>query len=329
MKSLLRIFRSHVFAVGFLLLLSAAAIADPLPSWNEGATKSSIVNFVDAVTDPDSGKFIPAGERIAVFDNDGTLWSEQPFYFQALFAMDIVAHQAELDPSVLTSDALKAAAEGDLAGMLSHGEHGLMEVIQASHSGMSIASFQEGARRWLFSTDHPSKKRPYATLAFQPMLELLGYLRDRGFKTYIVSGGGADFMRAFAEDVYGIPPDQVIGSIGNHYYVVNDAHPEIRKAGGIFFIDDKGGKPIGIMRHIGKRPIFAAGNSDGDFEMLEWVTAGEGSRFALIVHHTDAEREWAYDRDSAVGRLARGLDETPRRGWTIVDMKRDWSRVYP
>lgn len=312
-----------------IAVVSVQAMADPLPSWNAGASKSSIIHFVDTVTDIDGGDFVPAEQRIAVFDNDGTLWAEQPFYFQALFAMDIVAERARRDPAILSSEAIKAAANRDLAGILAHGEHGLLEVVNASHSGMSVASFTETARRWLYTSNHPSRKRPFVTLVYQPMLELLSYLRDKGFRTYIVSGGGADFIRAFAEDAYGIPPFQVIGSVGNHRYSSNGGEPVVEKAPGIAFIDDKGGKPVGIVRQIGMRPIFAAGNSDGDFEMLEWVTTGEGPRFGLIVHHTDAEREWAYDRDGVVGRLQRGLDEALQRGWTIVDMQRDWSRVFP
>ena len=243
--------------------------------------------------------------------------------------MDVLAQRADRDPSILTSDALKAAANDDLAGVLAHGEPGLLEVINASHAGMSVDTFQDEARHWVNSANHPTRNRPYVRLVYQPMLELLGYLRDNGFKTFIVSGGGADFIRAFASDVYGIPPFQVVGSVGNHSYDTTGGQPAVEKTPGISFIDDKGGKPIGIIRQIGMRPIFAAGNSDGDFEMLEWSTAGTGPSFGLIVHHTDADREWSYDRDSVVGRLQRGLDEGRDHGWTIVDMQRDWKRIYP
>lgn len=310
-------------------LMPALAMADALPSWNEGVAKSSIVDFVSAVTDSDSDQFVPQNRRIAVFDNDGTLWSEKPFYFQFLFAMERLAVLAEADPSILTSDVLKAAARGDLKGALADGEHGLLEIVNASHSGMSVEDFQAQARQWLATAKHPETDRPYTDMVYQPMLELLGFLRDNGFKTYIVSGGGIDLLRSFAEGVYGIPSYQVIGSMGNTSYEIVDGKPVVMKDPGIFFIDDKGGKPVAIMRHIGLRPIFVGGNSDGDFQMLEWSTSGKGPCFGLIVHHTDAEREWAYDRDSASGRLNRGLDEGPERGWLIVDMQRDWARIFP
>ena len=321
--------RIRYIAVAVLCVSAPPALSDALPSWNDGEAKSRIVDFVDAVTDPRDERFVPVSQRIAVFDNDGTLWSEQPFYFQFRFAMDRVAERAARDPTILESDVLKAAARGDLEGALADGEHGLLEVIAASHSGMDVDAFQTRARAWLDTAEHPSTGRRYPEMVYQPMLELLRYLRDEGFRTFIVSGGGVDFIRAFAEDVYGIPPYQVIGSIGRANYELVDGDPAIVKNPGIFFIDDKAGKPLAISRHIGLRPIFAAGNSDGDFEMLEWTTTGEGTRFGLIVHHTDADREWAYDRDSDVGRLERGLDEGPRRGWLIVDMKRDWARIYP
>jgi phosphoglycolate phosphatase-like HAD superfamily hydrolase len=304
-------------------------MADALPSWNEGEVKSAIVDFVANVTDVGSEHFVPESRRIAVFDNDGTLWSEKPFYFQFLFAMESLAVLAKADPSILTSDVLKAAARGDLKGALADGEHGLLEVASASHSGMSVKEFQAQARNWLATARHPKTGRPYIDMVYQPMLELLSFLRDNGFRTYIVSGGGVDLLRSFAEDVYGIPPYQVVGSMGNASYEVVDGKPLIRKEPGIFFIDDKGGKPIAISRQIGVRPIFVGGNSDGDFQMLEWCTAGDGPSLGIIVHHTDAEREWAYDRESASGRLNRGLDEGPARGWLLVDMQRDWSRVFP
>ncbi len=310
-------------------LMPALAMADALPSWNEGVAKSSIIDFVSAVTDSDSDQFVPQNRRIAVFDNDGTLWSEKPFYFQFLFAMERLVILAEADPSILTSDVLKAAARGDLQGALAEGEHGLLQIVNASHSGLSVEDFQSQARNWLATAKHPETGRPYTDMIYQPMLELLSFLRDNGFKTHIVSGGGVDLLRSFAEDVYGIPPYQVIGSMGNASYEVADGKHVVMKNPGIFFIDDKGGKPVAIMRHIGMRPIFVGGNSDGDFQMLEWSTTGEGPRFGLIVHHTDAEREWAYDRDSASGRLNRGLDEGPERGWLIVDMQRDWARIFP
>jgi hypothetical protein len=305
------------------------ALADPLPSWNDTESKASIIEFVEAVTDPASGDYVTASDRIAVFDNDGTLWSEQPLYFQLIFAVDRLRELAETDPSILTSDTLKAAAAGDLKTALAGGEEALLEIIMVSHSGLSVDAYTLSVSEWLDTARHPTTGLAYSSMIYQPMLELLSYLRDEGFATYIVSGGGIHFMRAFAEDVYGIPPEQVIGSAGKTSYQVVDGVPLIMKDPGIAFIDDKAGKPVAIDSKIGKRPIFVGGNSDGDFEMLEWSTAGEGPRFGLIVHHTDAEREWAYDRDSKIGRLDRGLDEAAGRGWLLVDMAKDWATVYP
>jgi hypothetical protein len=307
----------------------SVAAADGLPSWNEGAAKTAIVDFVERVKDPESEQFVPIGERIAVFDNDGTLWSEKPFYFQFMFAMDRVAELAKANPDILTSDALQAAASGDLGGALAGGKAGLLEIVRLSHSGMDVPTFQAHAREWLDTANHPEKRRPYGELVYQPMLELLAYLRDNGFKTHIVSGGGVDFIRSIAEDAYGIPPYQVLGSMGNARYEFSATGAVVIKETGVFFVDDKAGKPVGIMRHIGMRPIFVGGNSDGDFQMLEWATAGDGPRLGLIVHHTDAAREWAYDSESHSGKLVRGLEEGPSRGWLIVDMKRDWSQVFP
>lgn len=305
------------------------AAADPLPSWNEGSSKQRIIAFVEAVVDPASDDYVTPAERIAVFDNDGTLWSEQPVYFQLIFAIDRLREMAKADPSILKSDALKAANAGVMKALIATGKEGLLEVVEAAHSGMTVDQFDEQVRNWLMSAQHPAKKRGYDTLIYQPMLELLSYLRDQGFKTYIVSGGGIDFIRAFSERAYNIPPEQVIGSSGKSSYKIVDGKPVIMKDPGIAFIDDKEGKPVAISSRIGRRPIFAAGNSDGDFQMLEWTTAGDGPRFALIVHHTDAEREWAYDRDSHIGQLSRGLDEAAQRGWLLVDMKNDWTTIFP
>lgn len=310
-------------------LLSVQAAADPLASWTEGDARNAIVEFVESVSDPRSEAWVPRADRIAVFDNDGTLWAEQPAYFQLLYALDEFARRAKADPAIATSEALEAAAAGDLGGVLAHGEKGLLELVDASHSGVSVVEFQANARRWLDETLHPTKNRPVGSLVYLPMLELLDYLRDNGFETYIVSAGGVDFMRSIAADAYGIPPEQVVGSMGNLEYQVVDGAPTVMKSSGIAFIDDKAAKPVGIMRRIGKRPILAAGNSDGDFEMLEWTTAGEGARLGLLVHHTDAEREWAYDRESHIGKLDRGLDEGPAKGWVIVDMKSEWEQVFP
>ena len=310
-------------------LAATPLFADPLPSWNDTGAKAAIVAFVEGVTDPASASYVTPADRIAVFDNDGTLWAEQPVYFQLFFAVDRLKELAAADPSILTSDALKAAAEGDLEAALAGGEEALLEIVTVSHSGLSVDDFEAAVSGWLDTARHPATGRAYDEMTYQPMLELLSYLRDEDFATYIVSGGGIHFMRAFAEDVYGIPPENVIGSAGKTSYQVIDGVPTIVKDPGIAFIDDKEGKPVGIDTHIGKRPIFVGGNSDGDFQMLEWATAGDGPRFGMIVHHTDAEREWAYDRDSHIGRLVRGLDEGPGRGWLIVDMAEDWETVWP
>ena len=310
-------------------VLPLAALADPLPSWNDTTTKAAIIAFVEDVTDPDSESFVPEDDRIAVFDNDGTLWAEQPLYFQVLYALDVLREKAAADPSILASDVLKAAAGGDMAGVMAEGVDGLLEVINVSHANITVEDFQAEAYAWLTSAEHPTSGLTYAGMVYQPMLELLRYLRDEDFTTYIVSGGGIDFVRAIAEEAYGIPPAQVIGSQGNTSYVVIDGTPTLMKDGGVSFVDDKAGKPVAISRHIGQRPILAAGNSDGDFAMLEWTTAGEGSRLGLLVHHDDAEREWAYDRDSHIGKLERGLDEAEARGWILVSMADDWLEVFP
>lgn len=309
-------------------LVPLAAAADPLPSWNESASEKAITAFVERVTDPASPDFVREPARIAVFDNDGTLWSEQPLYFQGLYALDALREKAKADPSILKDDLLKAADRGDMKAVMAGGDQGLVEILGVSHSGLSVEDFKADARDWLTTARHPTSGLTFAEMTYQPMLELLSYLRDNGFRTYIVSGGGADFMRSVSQDAYGIPTWQVIGSEGSTKYEVKDGVPTLWKEGGISFVDDKAGKPVGIETAIGQRPILAAGNSDGDFEMLEWTTAGDGPRLGLLVHHTDAEREFAYDRDSSIGRLAKALDEAPQRGWTVIDMKDDWSRIW-
>jgi hypothetical protein len=315
-------------AVAFALA-ATPLFADPLPSWNDTPARAAIVAFVDSVTDPAADTYVPPADRIAVFDNDGTLWAEQPVYFQLFFALDRLRTMAAADPSILTSDALKAAAEGDLGPLLAGGEEALVELVLLTHSGLSVDGFQSEVASWIATAQHPTIGRRFDQMTYQPMLELLAYLRAEDFDTYIVSGGGIDFMRAFAERVYGIPPQNVVGSAGKTSYDVIDGVPTIMKDPALLFIDDKEGKPLGIDSHIGKRPIFVAGNSDGDFEMLEWATAGEGPRFGMIVHHTDAAREWAYDRDSHVGRLSAALDAAPAEGWLVVDMAQDWRIVWP
>lgn len=314
--------------VAALALFTAPALADPLPSWNDTESKARIITFVESVTDPSGETYVTPGDRIAVFDNDGTLWGEQPLYFQLLFALDRLRELAADDPSILSSDVLKAANDGDMEAVAAAGKEGLLEIIMVSHAAVSVDAFQIEVQAWLDEARHPTTGMRYDQMTYQPMIELLRYLRDEGFSTYIVSGGGIHFMRAFVEDAYGIPPEQVIGSAGNTSYQVIDGVPTVVKDPGIAFIDDRAGKPVGIDSKIGKRPIFVGGNSDGDFEMLEWATSGEGPRFGLIVHHTDADREFAYDRDSHIGELERGLDEGPGRGWLIVDMANDWSRVF-
>ncbi len=320
--------------VRFLVLLAAVGLgtsaqADPLPSWVDTEARARITDFVTRVTDPGSPDYVTPSARVAVFDNDGTLWSERPVYFQFLFAVDRLQEMAADDPAMLDSDVLRAAARGDMKAVVAAGEQGLLEILKVTHTGMTVAAFQQEVSEWIATATHPETGLAYSAMVFQPMLELLRYLRDEDFSTYIVSGGGLHFMRAVTESLYGIPPENVIGSAGETRYVVVDGVGQLMKDPAIAFIDDKEGKPVGIDAKIGRRPIFAAGNSDGDFAMLEYTMAGDGLRLALLVHHTDAEREFAYDRDSHVGRLDRGLDEGPERGWLVVDMAADWERVWP
>ena len=302
---------------------------DPLPSWQDGPARQAVLAFVDKVTQDGSPDFVPPAERIAVFDNDGTLWSEQPLYFQLFYAFDTIRKMAPEHPEWQGKEPFASVMEGDLQKALAGGKSALLEVLAATHAGMTVDDFVKNASEWLATARHPQTKMAYTDMVFQPMLELLEYLRANNFKTYIVSGGGIDFLRIFSEEVYGIPPEQVVGSSVKAAYEVRDGVPVIVKLAELGFIDDKEGKPVGIYQHIGRRPIFAGGNSDGDFQMLEWTTAGTGPRFGLLVHHTDQEREWAYDRESHIGKLARGLDEAEDRGWTVVDMKNDWKRIFP
>ena len=312
-----------------LLFPLAASAADPLPSWNDTASKKAIIAFVDKVTKEDSPDFVPKAKRVATFDNDGCLWSEQPIYFQLIYASDRIKELAPKHPEWKTKEPFASLLKGDMKGALAGGEKALFEIIAATHAGISAEEFAASVKKWLATARHPKTKLPYNRMVFQPMLELLTYLRANGFKTFIVSGGGIDFLRTFAEEAYGIPPEQIIGSSLKSKYEVRDGVPTIVKTSEINFIDDKAGKPVGIHQHIGRRPIFAAGNSDGDFQMLEWTTAGKGPHFGMLVHHTDAKREWAYDRDSHIGKLSRGLDEAKERGWLLVDMKNDWTAIYP
>jgi hypothetical protein len=309
--------------------LSLSAVADPLPSWNDGPAKQAITDFVTSVTSDGSADFVPAPERVAVFDNDGTLWVEQPMYTQLTFVLDRVKALAPEHPEWREQQPFKAALEGDTKTLGDAGMEGLMELLMATHAGMTSEAFDQLAGDWIEQAKHPRFEQPYTSLVYQPMLELLAYLRSNGFETYITSGGGIAFMRPWTEAVYGIPPEQVIGSQIELAYEVRDGEPVIVRQPEIAFIDDKAGKPVGILRHIGRRPILAVGNSDGDYQMLEWTTAGAGSRLGLLLHHDDAEREYAYDRDSHIGRLDRGLDDAGDRGWHIVSMKRDWNQVFP
>ncbi len=318
----------HALLCAAIAAVAVPACADPLPSWTDGATKAAIVAFVDAVTDPASPDYVPPAERIAVFDNDGTLWAEQPVYFQFLYALDTLRARAEADPSILTSDALKAAAAGDMAALMAGGQAALAEVVMSSHADMTVAEFQASVADWFSTAINPKTGQPISGMTYQPMVELLSYLRDEEFSTWIVSGGGVNLIRAIAEDAYGIPPYQIVGSMVETEYRVIDGVGQIMQLPDIAFIDDKAGKPVGIARHIGLRPILAFGNSDGDYEMLEYTTTGEGARLGLILHHSDAAREFAYDRDSHIGRLDRGLDDADAQGWLVVDMAEDWSRIW-
>ncbi|HTV29485.1 MAG TPA: HAD family hydrolase [Xanthobacteraceae bacterium] len=307
------------------------AQTDPLPSWNDGPRKSAILDFVERVTADGGSDFVPEAQRIATFDNDGTLWCEQPIYIQGAFTFDRVKALASEHPDWKTRQPFAAILADDMKTALASGEKGLLEVVEATHSGMTVADFSKIVADWMATAQHPRFKRPYIDLVYQPMLELLAYLRANGFKTFIVSGGGIDFMRPWTEKVYGIPPEQVIGSSGVVKLQIGvDGKPELLKEPKVDFIDDGPGKPVGINRFIGRRPIFAFGNSDGDQQMLEWTAAGDGARFTGLVHHTDAEREYAYDRESPfIGKLDKAWDEATKRGWSMVDMKTDWKTIFP
>ncbi|TIM71407.1 MAG: haloacid dehalogenase-like hydrolase [Mesorhizobium sp.] len=318
--------------VGALALLApslAVAQSDPLPSWNDTAPKAAIVEFVEKVSKEGSPDFVPEPERIAVFDNDGTLWIEHPMYVQLAFALDRVKAEAPNHPEWATTQPFQAVLEGDMKALTAAGEKGLLELIMATHAGMTTAQFEKIASEWIATARDPRFKKPYTELVYQPMLELLAYLRANGFKTFIVSGGGIEFMRPWTEKVYGIPPEQVVGSSIKTQFEMKDGAPNLFRLPQVNFIDDKAGKPVGIQEHIGRRPIAAFGNSDGDLEMLQWTTLADGPRFGLIVHHTDAEREYAYDRKSDFGHLDKALDAAAINKWTVVDMKADWKQIFP
>ncbi len=318
--------------IRFLIPLVTASVtvaADPLPSWQKSASKRSIIRFVESVTDEDKETFVPIADRIAVFDNDGTLWSEKPIYFQLAFAIDRVKDLADDHPEWKTEQPYKAVLENDLKTLVAGGHAALLKIMMATHAGMTTEEFEQITSDWINTARHPETGRLYSEMVYQPMLEVLQYLRENGFKTWIVSGGGIEFMRPWSQRVYGIPPEQVVGSSIKVKYEIRDSQPSLIRLPEIDFIDDKAGKPVAIHRFIGRRPLMAFGNSDGDLEMLQWATSGQRPGFALIVHHTDAAREAAYDRDSSVGRLDKALNEAKAKGWTVMDMKRDWKAIYP
>lgn len=323
--------RSTLSAVVGLLVFTGLSNAaeDPLPSWNDGASKTAIIDFVAATTREGSPGFVPVADRIAVFDNDGTLWCERPVYVQAEFIQDRVRALAGEHPEWREKQPFRAILEGDREQSAAIDSKGIVDLVTATHAGMTSDEFRKIVDEWVAAAEHPRFQRPYIQCIYQPMLELLKYLRANGFQTFIVSGGGVEFMRSWAEPVYGIPPDQVIGSTIKTTFEMRDDVPTLVRLPEVDYIDDGPGKPVCIGKFIGKRPIAAFGNSDGDYEMLRYTTSGPGVRLGLIVHHTDAEREYAYDRESPVGRLSRALDEAPGRAWTVVDMKRDWKQVFP
>lgn len=318
-----------VIALSLLTFLQTSFAAEPLPSWNDGPSKKAIVEFVAKVTQASGSDYVPPAERIAVFDNDGTLWSEQPMYVQLAFALDRVKALAGNHPEWKEKQPFKAVLEGDIETLAKSGERGLMELVMATHAGMSSDEFAKIAGDWIKNAKNPKTGKPYTEMIYQPMLELLAYLRANDFKTFIVSGGGIEFMRPWTEQIYGIPPEQVVGSTIKVQYAVKDGKPALMRLPEINLIDDGPGKPVGINYFIGRRPIAAFGNSDGDLEMLEWVTGGEGARLGMIVHHDDGKREVAYDRASHFGKLDQGLGEAPERGWTLISMKDEWKCIFP
>lgn len=328
MKTIWRKLLTFVFVMVFTAVATAQT-NDPLPSWNEGVSKQAIVQFVEDVSTANGSSFVPSSERIAVFDNDGTLWAEQPLYFQLVFAIDRVKALAPMHPEWQDQQPFKAVLEDDLETVFSGGEETLLELLITTHAGNTTEEFSQIVRDWLATAKHPQTKRLYTEMVYQPMLELLEYLRANDFKTYIASAGGIEFMRVFSEEVYNVPPEQVIGSSIKTQLELHDGKPVLVRLPEIDFIDDKADKPVGINQYIGRRPIAAFGNSDGDLQMLQWTTAGNGERLASIVHHTDGDREWAYDRSSSIGRLDKALDEAQSEGWTVIDMKKDWKRIFP
>jgi phosphoglycolate phosphatase-like HAD superfamily hydrolase len=332
MKSLRHAWSSAVLPSLLLLLVFTASLAhaaDPLPSWNNGPNKQAIVKFVADVTKKGSPDYVTPAERIATFDNDGTLWSEQPIYFQFAFMLDQVKAAAPQHPEWKDNAAFKALVAHDHKALAELGMKPVLELLMQANSGMSTEAYDKTIRDWLATARHPKTQRLYTEMVFKPMQELLAYLRANGFKTFIVSGGSVEFMRPWSEAAYGIPPEQVVGTLSDVKFDMQDGKPVLMREPKISFIDDGPGKPAGIYRAIGRRPIAAFGNSDGDLQMLQYTTAGSGKRLALIVHHDDAEREYAYDRDSKIGKLDKALDEGLAKNWVVVSMKKDWKQIYP
>ncbi len=317
------------FPLLLVAFIPALSFGQQLPSWNEGVTKKAIIDFVTKTTTNGNADFVPVSERIACFDNDGTLWSEQPLYFQLAFAIDQVKMMAPQHPEWKATQPFQALLAGDMKAALSGGKKSLVQIIAATHSGMTTETFEKSVKDWMATATHPKTGKLYSHMIYQPMLELLDYLRANGYKTFIVSGGGVDFMRPWVEQAYGISPDQVVGSSGKVKYDTSNGKPVLIKLPEVNFIDDKEDKPVGIHQHIGKRPIFTVGNSDGDYAMLQWTSTASGPHFGMIVHHTDAAREFAYDRQSSIGHLDRGLNDATKYNWFIADMKTDWKTIFP
>lgn len=300
-----------------------------LPSWNDGASKDKIIQFVEKTTNPSNSDFVPENKRIAVFDNDGTLWAENPIYFQLYYAIDFIKKHAEEHPEWSENPTLNAILQDDLHGASEGGMKALAEIIKVSHAGMTEDQFSSSVREWLQSSTHPETGKPFTKMIYNPMVELLEFLRENGYKTFIVSGGGIDFLRVWAEEAYGIPPYQVVGSSLKAEYKEFEGKNQIIKLPELDFFDDKEGKPVGIHQNIGMKPIIAAGNSDGDYKMLEYTTVGDGQSLGIYIHHTDSVREYAYDRNSHIGQLNKGLDDAEKMGWIVVDMAKDWKTIYP
>mgnify|MGYP001318633327 CR=1 FL=1 len=320
--------RRIAFACVLLLAHVERAPASPLAAWNDGPVKARVIAFVESVTAAGGSSFVPPAERIAVFDNDGTLWAEQPIYFQLAFALDRVKTLAPAHPEWKTTEPFATLLTGDAKGALGQGQKAILDILAVTHAGVTTDEFAKTVDDWAGRATHPRFEKRYTELVYQPMVELLSYLRANGFKTFIVSGGGVEFMRAWAEQAYGIPPEQVVGSSGVTKFELRPSGPVLLKEPKVEFVDDGPGKPAGINRFIGRRPILAFGNSDGDQQMLQWTAAGGGARLLGLVHHTDAKREWAYDRESHIGKLDTALDEAIAKQWVVVDMARDWKRVF-